>query len=148
MGQFPALPTARYVFTYGSCRSTTRRFRISEIPGSKPACGSPRLIAACYALHRLPAPRHPPYALSSLTYNSYTTRAFLHVYIQPNNSVFKDRGTVRSTVPKFLANQFNRVSRGSPPQLAATRSALRPELVEVSGIEPLTPCLQSRCSPS
>jgi hypothetical protein len=39
----------------------------SEIPGSKPACGSPRLIAACHVLHRLSAPRHPPYTLSSLT---------------------------------------------------------------------------------
>ena len=41
-------------------------FPHSEIPGSKPACGSPRLIAACHVLHRLLAPRHPPYALSSL----------------------------------------------------------------------------------
>ncbi len=32
-----------------------------------PACGSPRLIAACHVLRRLLAPRHPPYALSSLT---------------------------------------------------------------------------------
>ena len=32
-----------------------------------PACGSPRLIAACHVLHRFPAPRHPPFALSSLT---------------------------------------------------------------------------------
>ena len=39
----------------------------SEIPGSKPACGSPRLIAACHVLHRLLLPRHPPCALSSLT---------------------------------------------------------------------------------
>ena len=42
-------------------------FPHSEIPGSLPACGSPRLIAACHVLHRLLAPRHPPYALSSLT---------------------------------------------------------------------------------
>src|SRR5262245_13002931 len=42
-------------------------FPHSEIPGSKPACGSPRLIAACHVLHRLLAPRHSPYALSSLT---------------------------------------------------------------------------------
>jgi hypothetical protein len=28
---------------------------------------SPELIAASHVLHRLPAPRHPPYALSSLT---------------------------------------------------------------------------------
>ena len=31
-----------------------------------PACGSPGLIAACHVLLRLLAPRHPPYALSSL----------------------------------------------------------------------------------
>src|SRR5579872_4048546 len=42
-------------------------FPHSDIPGSKPACGSPRLFAACHVLHRLLAPRHPPYALSSLT---------------------------------------------------------------------------------
>ena len=39
----------------------------SEIPGSQPVCGFPRLIAAYHVLHRLPSPRHPPYALSSLT---------------------------------------------------------------------------------
>jgi hypothetical protein len=38
----------------------------SEIHGSKPVCGSPWLIATCYVLHRLLAPRHPPIALSSL----------------------------------------------------------------------------------
>ena len=39
----------------------------SEIPGSKLVCSSPRLIAAYCVLHRLLAPRHSPYALSSLT---------------------------------------------------------------------------------
>ena len=42
-------------------------FPHSEIPGSAPVCGSPRLIAAYHVLHRLLAPRHPPCALSSLT---------------------------------------------------------------------------------
>jgi hypothetical protein len=42
-------------------------FPHSEILGSKPVCDSPRLIAAYRVLHRLLAPRHPPYALSSLT---------------------------------------------------------------------------------
>ena len=46
---------------------TSAGFPHSEIPGSKPVCGSPRLIAACHVLHRLSAPRHPPYTLSSLT---------------------------------------------------------------------------------
>ncbi len=31
-----------------------------------PARGSPRLIAACYVLHRLSMPRHPPNALTCL----------------------------------------------------------------------------------
>ena len=48
----------------------------SEIPGSKPVCGSPGLIAAYHVLHRRPAPRHPPYALSSLT----TTFTLLKVH--------------------------------------------------------------------
>ena len=46
---------------------TPAGFPHSEIPGSKPVCGSPRLIAACHVLHRLSAPRHPPCTLSSLT---------------------------------------------------------------------------------
>src|SRR5207253_10931257 len=39
----------------------------SEIPGSKRACRSPRLFAACCVLHRLSVPRHPPSTLSNLT---------------------------------------------------------------------------------
>src|SRR5215203_4059614 len=45
---------------------TRAGFPHSEIRASKPACGSTRLIAACHVLHRLPVPRHPPYALSIL----------------------------------------------------------------------------------
>ena len=39
----------------------------SEIRGSMPICGFPRLIAACRVLRRLPVPRHPPCALLRLT---------------------------------------------------------------------------------
>jgi hypothetical protein len=41
-------------------------FPHSGIPGSTLDDSSPRHIAAIHALHRLLAPRHPPYALSSL----------------------------------------------------------------------------------
>src|SRR3984893_12628103 len=44
-----------------------RGFPHSAISGSMPACGSPKLIAACHVLYRLLLPRHPPCALSSLT---------------------------------------------------------------------------------
>ena len=39
----------------------------SDISGSKPACGSPKLFAAYHVLLRLLVPRHPSCALSSLT---------------------------------------------------------------------------------
>ena len=42
-------------------------FPHSEIDGSSDECSSPSLIAAFHVLHRLEVPRHPPFALSSLT---------------------------------------------------------------------------------
>ena len=45
-------------------------FPHSEICGSLAICASPQLIAAYHVLHRLLTPRHPPYALSSLTEHS------------------------------------------------------------------------------
>ena len=65
----PGSRTLTYGFSQGRLGITPARFPHSGIPGSLPACGSPRLIAACHALHRFPAPRHPPFALSSLTTN-------------------------------------------------------------------------------
>ena len=46
MGQFPAFPTTGYGFTSRSRRCASCRFRISDTPGSSPACGYPRLFAA------------------------------------------------------------------------------------------------------
>ena len=43
------------------------RFPHSEISGSKVMCTSPKLFAAYHVFHRLLVPRHPPYALSSIT---------------------------------------------------------------------------------
>ena len=56
-----------YVFSGGSFGISQRGFPHSDIPGSKPICGSPGLIAAYRVLHRLLVPRHSPYTLSSLT---------------------------------------------------------------------------------
>jgi hypothetical protein len=56
-----------YEFSGGCTGMTPCRFPDSEIPGSVPVSGSPRLIAAVHVLRRLPAPRHPPCALRSLT---------------------------------------------------------------------------------
>ncbi len=66
MVHFPALAHTGLCIQPAVARVHPAGFLHSDIPGSKPACGSPRLFAACHVLHRLLAPRHPPYALSSL----------------------------------------------------------------------------------
>ena len=43
------------------------RFPHSDISGSKDICSSPKLFAAYHVFHRLLVPRHPPYALISIT---------------------------------------------------------------------------------
>ena len=43
------------------------RFPHSDISGSMDICSSPKLFAAYHVLHRLLVPRHPPYALISIT---------------------------------------------------------------------------------
>jgi hypothetical protein len=67
MVHFPGLAHTRLCIQRAVTRVHLAGFPHSEILGSKPACGSPRLIAACHVLLRLLVPRHPPYALSSLT---------------------------------------------------------------------------------
>ena len=67
MVHFPALSSSTYGFSRGYPGITPGGFPHSEIFGSTPVCGLPKLIAAYRVLHRLLAPRHPPYALSSLT---------------------------------------------------------------------------------
>ncbi len=43
------------------------RFPYSDISGSMGICPSPKLFAAYHVFHRLLVPRHPPYALISIT---------------------------------------------------------------------------------
>ncbi len=113
----------------------------SGIPGSTPACGSPRLIAAYHALHRLLVPRHPPSTLSSLTHPAGKKTPtvmgdrFLPVlHYRLLYSVVKELAAVRRFPPKI---------RGGIAHFLGPTG-----LVEMSGFEPPTPCLQSRCSPS
>ena len=51
--------------------TTAAGFPHSEICGSKVTCTSPQLIAAYRVLLRLTWPRHPPYALTYLTFFWY-----------------------------------------------------------------------------
>ncbi len=68
MFQFPRFPPTSYGFRCGCRGITPCALPHSGIHGSQPADGSPWLIAAYHALHRLLAPRHPPYALWCATH--------------------------------------------------------------------------------
>ena len=69
-----------YEFSGGSSDLTRKGLPHSEIPGSKPVCSSPGLIAACHVLHRFSAPRHPPSTLSSLTIKYLRRESFSSIY--------------------------------------------------------------------
>ena len=66
MFQFGGFPRCDYGFITPSHGMTRAGFPHSDISGSKRICRSPKLIAACRVLHRLPMPRHSPCALFRL----------------------------------------------------------------------------------
>ena len=67
MVQFPPFASALLWIRRGMAGHDSRRVSPFGHPRIKARSSSPGLFAAYDALHRLPAPRHPPYALSSLT---------------------------------------------------------------------------------
>ena len=112
----------------------------SEIRGSRAICAYPRLIAAYHVLHRLREPRHPPCALTSFSNISGTA-------------------TCRQRPPRdATARERDGAGRGHEPErphaerFLSLVSCLCQHVkdlylkVENNGFEPLTPCLQSRCS--
>src|SRR5699024_12499486 len=62
------MPSIVYVFNNRSYSITNSGFPHSEIFGSKLSYSSPKHIGVSAVLHRLLVPRHPPCALSNLTY--------------------------------------------------------------------------------
>ena len=101
MVHFPGLTRTRLWIQRAVSRVHRHGFPHSEIPGSKLACSSPRLIAACHVLRRLLAPRHPPYALSSLT-----IKLTQHVSTRED----QDPGKIRSEESCSPSREFFRVS--------------------------------------
>ena len=66
MFQFPRFPSPTLCVQVGMPLDRSGGFPHSEILGSTPVHGYPRLIAVSHVLHRRLAPRHPPCALSNL----------------------------------------------------------------------------------
>ena len=113
MVHFPGLARTRLCIQ----RAVTWFYQIgfphSDIPGSKPVCGFPRLFAAYHVLHRLLAPRHPPYALSSLTIkltqHVATRQARLEPCLQPSTKC-----------PETISRHAARAEASSPFHNCAT----------------------------
>ena len=127
----PGSPRLGYGFTQRCPAMKRDGFPHSGIPGLASVCDYPGLIAAYHALLRLPMPRHPPYTLGSLTPRK-STRCLDPAYRCQAFPIFSCQGATGI--------------RQRCPREAGTRVAN--SMVEMSGLEPLTPCLQSRCSPS
>ena len=173
MVHFPALSSMAYVFSHGYLGINRGGFPHSEISGSTPVCGSPKLIAACHVLHRLLAPRHPPYALSSLTFNPRNrcrprfepgrTRREEHDATGPLDTlrVWSEKTTVcrifscqraaeeaRGASRARSGRRNPRGRRGRPSVRPAASRPAGAVLVENTGLEPVTSWLQTRRSPS
>src|SRR5687768_8168634 len=105
---------------------------IRKSPDIMPVCGSPGLIAAYHVLHRLPLPRHPPYALSSLIIN--LPKALFYKYL---NSLFVD-------LPINI--QLSKTSNA--PLNCKFSFAIPLREMEMIGFEPTASALQGRRSPN
>jgi hypothetical protein len=125
MVHFPPLPSPPYEFRRRYSGISQSGFPHSEIPGSKPACGSPGLIAACHVLHRLLAPRHSPYALSSLTkFHLHTARVWSKNYRLRGIQLSKNSNyRISNYIKVGLPSVAHVAAFYGPPSLAAFRSS-------------------------
>ena len=97
MFHFPSFASLGYVLYRAMGGMTLHGFPHSDIPGSMPVSGSPRLFAAIHVLLRLPTPRHPSHALSSLTITSISFLQRLYLLR------FRDMIRVQYVNPLFSA---------------------------------------------
>lgn len=103
---------------YSDKDDLTAGFPHSEIHGSKPARGSPWLIATCYVLHRLSMPRHPPNALNALDPNpqSHKLRPKASAHSALQLVIYTTTGSVNDSYPLPTIDEVdNRVRFSQPP---------------------------------
>ena len=166
MFQFRRFPAYAYLIQRRLTEYCSAGFPHSEILGSKLMCSSPQLIAACHVLLRLLMPRHSPCALISLTYRSLRSPGsqelcrpqiwfivvcvtlFLKSTKNFDTSLLLARNFLLASLFSFQGACSN-LLQGQMEMLGLlTKHFNLISLVEVTGLEPVTPCLQSRCSTS
>src|SRR5438874_10492580 len=103
-------PSRPYVFRSRILHVQRSGLPHSDTSGSTPVCGSPKLFAAYHVLHRLPSPRHPPYALSSLIITFLPLALalrfveFAHQYSIVNELIFPNRTESPTAIAVFPAS--------------------------------------------
>ena len=121
----------------------------SDTRGSTAACASPRRFAACCVLPRLLEPRYPP---SALAFFSFLRQALLTGGVLVSLSLLSSEcqwslsPPLREDSPRGLLRGGSPVSFPSPFGEGSATGGILYFLVENKGVEPLTPCLQGRCS--
>ena len=106
----------------------------SEIFGLKAICTYPKLIAAYHVLHRLREPRHPPCALAYFL--PYYTILFVYTF---SIAIWFDIYFKAF----FITENYFFICFCTLCQRSFSSLSL---IVENNGFEPLTPCVQGRCS--
>ena len=141
MFQFPPFASSHLCIQCGMFRVRRNGFPHSGISGLTSASDYPKLNAANHALHRLLAPRHPPYALISLTTHLPLANGVLHSAFLMLPLLFFD---------PIVKERFGPEVQSPQQKTFFSLSALSfPErMVELSGFEPLTSALQRRRSPN
>jgi hypothetical protein len=131
-------------------------FPIRKSPDQSLFSGSPKLIAAYHVLHRLSLPRHPPYALSSLTIkncksiNSTLCALYLSISCLLQISMQLSKNSVRTHQVRSYKSGGG--ERDRTDDLLRARQALSqlsytPDyLVGLDGLEPSTSRLSVVCS--
>ena len=152
MFQFPAFAPTSWV----TCLQHAG-FPHSEISGSKVVCTYPKLIAAYHVLLRLLEPRHPPFALAFFFY-SLTLSPKIKTFGGP---VLPERRNMWNCNAMFIVLHcelnfcslifcfyIQYVKDQFHVRFTNVRCTIyfSTQTVENNGFEPLTPCLQSRCS--
>ena len=126
MFQFPRFPSPGLCVQPGDDAGDLRPdagFPHSDIPGSQPAHGSPKLIAVFHVLLRHLAPRHPPYALSSLTIRDAEKLTFFFAAIQLLRCVWRLSRLGGSTAERW----YSEASLGLTPRGSTAPSTLEPD---------------------
>ena len=140
MFQFGRFPRRSYGFTAASHDMTRAGFPHSDISGSKRICRSPKLIAACRVLHRLPMPRHSPCALLRLNFLSVCSRKLRSLHESRKSVFFANCNTITCVGKTMFIHDSSvfSICLLSIFSFQGTSARISPRLVGSNGFEPST----------